>query len=143
MLTALTASFSFSHVKKIVLSQFRRNRMLSLVHRRASPVIRIRFFGNNLDKVTEIDFTGASVTSDAFVSKTKTEIHVTCAHGNRKGYVTLKTPPGDYHYQRRFNIGIAATVSSITCVARPGANITIKGDYLTWVTAVSLLMMVK
>lgn len=103
----------------------------------AQPGDTIRFFGNNLDKVTDIEFTGASLTSDAFVSKSKTEIYVIVPTETEKGYVTLKSPTGDITSKTQFNIGVAAVVTSITNEARPGANITIQGDYLNWVTAVT------
>jgi hypothetical protein len=103
----------------------------------AQPGDTIRFFGNNLDKVTEIDFQNAAVPKEQFVSQTEKEIHVIVPESAEKGYVTLKTSSGDITSKTQFNIGITAAVSSITTAARPGADITIKGNYLNWVTAVS------
>ena len=103
----------------------------------AQPGDTIRFFGNNLDKVTEIDFSNATVASSNFISQSNKEIHVIVPNETEKGFVTLKTATGDITSKTQFNIGVAATVSSITGIARPGENITIKGDYLNWVTSVT------
>ena len=103
----------------------------------AQPGDTIRFFGNNLDKVTEIDFNKATVAKSDFISQSNKEIFVVVPAETEKGYVTLKTPAGDITSKTQFNIGIATIVSSITPVARPGANVTIKGDYLNWVTSVT------
>ncbi|HEX5153473.1 MAG TPA: IPT/TIG domain-containing protein [Parafilimonas sp.] len=138
ILTALVASLSFFACKKDTAdTDSGVTELLSFGPTGAQPGDTIRFFGNNLDKVTGIDFTGASVAGSDFVSQTKTEIHVIVPAETEKGFVTLKTPSGDITSKTQFNIGIAATVSSITDVARPGENITIKGDYLNWVTAVT------
>ena len=137
-MTALIASLLFYACKKDTAdTNSGVTELLSFGPTGAMPGDTIRFFGNNLNNVTEIDFTGASVTSDAFVSKTNTEIHVIVPTETEKGYVTLKTASGDITSKTQFNIGVAATVSSITSVARPGENITIKGDYLNWVTSVT------
>jgi hypothetical protein len=97
----------------------------------------IRFFGNNLDKVTEIDFNKATVASSSFISQSNKEIFVVVPAETEKGYVTLKTPAGDITSKTQFNIAVAAIISSITPVARPGENVTIKGDFLNWVTSVT------
>src|SRR4249919_1270321 len=91
-LTVLTASLLFYACKKDTAdTNSGVTELLSFGPIGAMPGDTIRFFGNNLNTVTEIDFTGASVTSDAFVSKTNTEIHVIVPAETEKGYVTLKT----------------------------------------------------
>src|SRR6186997_1799 len=103
----------------------------------AQPGDTIRFFGNNLNTVTDIEFTGATVASSNFVSQTNQEILVVVPTETEKGYVTLKSSTGDVTSKTQFNIGIATTVSSVTSVARPGEDITIQGEYLNWVTTVT------
>ncbi len=138
LLTTIIASLSFYACKKDSSeADSGVTELLSFGPTGAQPGDTIRFFGDNMDKVTQIDFTGASVTSDAFISKTKTEIWVIVPTETEKGYVTLKTPSGDITSKTQFNIAVAAVVSSITDVVRPGGSVTIKGDYLNWVTAVT------
>ena len=103
----------------------------------AQPGDTIRFFGNNLDQVNEIDFTMATVAKSDFISQSNKEIFVIVPVETEKGFVTLKTPSGDITSKTQFNISVAATVESITSVLRPGENVTIKGDYLNWVTSVT------
>jgi len=138
MLTALTASLLFYACKKDTAdTNSGVTELLSFGPTGAMPGDTIRFFGNNLNTVTDIEFTGASVASSAFVSQSGKEIFVVVPSETEKGYVTLKTPSGDITSKTQFNISVAAIVSSITSVARPGENITIKGDYLNWVTGVT------
>lgn len=103
----------------------------------AMPGDTIRFFGNHLDAVTDIEFTGAIVAGSAFVSQTNEEILVVVPEATEKGFVVLKTPAGDITSKTEFNISIAAVVTAIPGVSRPGENITIQGNYLNWVTAVT------
>lgn len=138
ILTALFTSLAFLGCKKDKAdTSSGAIQLLSFGPTGAQPGDTIRFFGNNLDKVTEIDFTGASVASSNFVSQSKNEIHVIVPDATEKGFVVLKTPSGDITSKTQFNISVAAIVSSITGTARPGENITIQGDYLNWVTSVT------
>ena len=73
----------------------------------------IRFFGTNLTKVTEIDFTGASVASNEFVSVSSNEIFVIVPDGAEEGFVTLKTPSGDIVSKTQFNLAVAVAVTSM------------------------------
>ncbi len=138
ILTAIVACLSFYACKKDTADKTSAETvLLSFGPTGAQPGDTIRFFGNNLDKVTEIDFQNATVSGSDFISQSKTEIYVIVPESTEKGYVTLKIPSGDITSETQFNIGVAATVSSITDIARPGTNITIKGNYLNWVTTVT------
>ncbi len=138
IITVIVACFCFFGCKKDIENPTSAaTELLSFGPTGAEPGDTIRFYGNNLDKVTQIDFTNASVAGSNFLSQSKTEIHVIVPAETEKGYVTLKTPSGDITSKTQFNIGVTATVSSITNEARPGENISIQGDYLNWVTSVT------
>src|SRR5918993_2050115 len=76
----------------------------------------IRFFGNNLNKVTAIHFTGtnAGVEQKDFKQQTEELILVVVPAGAEKGYVTLKTPEGDIVSKTQFNLDVTTTITSIT-----------------------------
>lgn len=98
----------------------------------------IRFFGNNLDKVTEVDFTGGSkVMQNEFKKQAKEEILLVVPDLAQEGFVTLKSPTGDIISKTRFNLDVLPVITSITGQIRPGENITIKGKFLDWVSGVT------
>lgn len=100
----------------------------------------IRFFGNNLNKVTSIQFTGtaATVLQKDFKSQSAEQILLLVPVSAEKGFVTLKTPDGDIVTKTQFNIKVASSLSAFApAQARPGENITLTGNYLNWVSKVT------
>ncbi len=94
------------------------------------------FIGNNLDKVTAINFAGDSVAQANFTEQTREKIAVIVPQGAEKGFVTLKTPTGDIMSKSQLDLEVVTTVTAIPASARPGDNITITGNYMNWVTQV-------
>jgi len=97
----------------------------------------LRFFGHNLNKVTAIELTGASVTQSAFIQQTTDLILIIVPNEAVQGLVMLKTPEGDIISKTKLNFEVPVQITSITAEARPGANITIKGNFLNWVQSVT------
>ena len=100
----------------------------------------IRFFGNNLNKVTAVQFTGgtgATIEQKDFKEQNYESIKVIVPPAAERGLVTLKTPEGDVVSKTQFNLNVTTAVVSMTLQARPGANITINGSYLNWVERIT------
>jgi hypothetical protein len=100
----------------------------------------LRFFGNNLNKVTAIQFSGTNATVEQkdFKQQNTEEIKLIVPVGAEKGFVTLKTSDGDLVSKTQFNLKVASSITAIAPPqARPGENITITGNFLNWVNRVT------
>jgi hypothetical protein len=96
----------------------------------------ISFIGNNLDKVTAVEMTGATVPSTAFTKHTSELITLIAPKETEEGKVILKTASGDIVSKTVLSFEVAVKITTMTETARPGEDITITGDYLNWVKAV-------
>lgn len=100
----------------------------------------LRFIGVNLDQVTSIKFSGVNAVVDKsnFKAQASDLIRLIVPQSAEKGNVVLRLSNGDSIVTKtQLNLGITASVSSITKQAHHGDNVTITGNYLNWVTAVT------
>src|SRR5438270_13210566 len=75
----------------------------------------LKFIGNNLNQVTEIDFTGkgAIVQQSSFVKQAPDLILVKVPQQAERGYVTLKTAQGSIVSKTQLDLKVSSTVTSI------------------------------
>lgn len=100
----------------------------------------LRFIGTNLNLVNEIDFTGgdsAVVQKSGFIQQTSDLILVIVPKAAENGYVKLKTSQGDIISKTKFNLDVVTTITSMATSAKPGDNITLKGNYLNWIDSIT------
>jgi hypothetical protein len=96
----------------------------------------IVFIGNNLNKVTSIRFINDSIPASGFIKQTSDKITVIIPQTVEEGTVILRSPTGDVVSKTKLNFLVNVTVTSITTKARPGGLITIRGQYVNWITQV-------
>lgn len=96
----------------------------------------ITFIGKNLDKVTEIYLTGASVVKADFLEQAREKIVILVPEATERGPVTLKSPGGDVVSKTSIDFEVAVVVTGFTTLVRPGEEMTITGGYVNWISAV-------
>lgn len=103
----------------------------------AKPGEQISFIGNNLNKVTAIALTGATVEAASFISQSDELIVIKVPLETGKGLVTLKTATGDIVSKTMLSFEVLVKIDPIPAEAKPGENIKITGDYLQWIEGVT------
>ncbi|MDD3542865.1 MAG: hypothetical protein PHO69_09325, partial [Petrimonas sp.] len=98
-----------------------------------SPVARggeLRFIGSGMNKVTGIVIPGSGEITDITVISER-EIRITVPQNAEVGYVVLHTPQGDITTKTRLTYSEPISLQSISpTTIKPGALLTIKGEYL-------------
>lgn len=93
----------------------------------------IKFIGRNLDKVTAIELPNATVNKEQFTTHTSGLIELAVPKQAQAGKVVLKTPKGDVASRAMLSFEVPVVIESITAEARPGSDITIRGDMVNWI----------
>jgi hypothetical protein len=138
VLSFLMAIAMISSCKKDTATNSGKVELLSFGPTGAKHGDNITFIGYNLDKVTEVDLAGASITASSFTEHTAERIVFVIPAEAVQGYATLKTPTGDVLSKTKVNFEVPVTITSITAEARPGGNISIKGNFLNCLKAVTI-----
>jgi hypothetical protein len=99
---------------------------------------KIKFIGQNLDKVTAIVLPpNVEVPASGFASQSSTLIELVIPEAAQSGKVILKTPAGDIESKTIFSLEVAVSIASVTPEAKPGTNVTITGSMLNWIETVT------
>lgn len=97
----------------------------------------IKFIGRNMDKVTSIVLPdNVEVNSSQFVTRNKELIEIIVPNEAVAGRVMLKTPQGNIESKSMISFDVPVVITEIPAVAKPGTNITIKGNFLNWVNEI-------
>jgi hypothetical protein len=90
----------------------------------------LKFIGKNLDKVTAIVLPG-NITISTFNTKTSALLTITVPQDAVPGLVVLKTPEGDITTKTEIGFSEPISIASFSpTTIKPGAELTITGDYL-------------
>jgi len=94
--------------------------------------------GNNLNKVNAVEFTGgATVEKNNFIYHTDEQIFLKVPNAATRGKIKLKTSEGDIESLAQIDFDVTPVILSFDAQVRPGANVTINGSYLNWITRVT------
>ncbi len=98
----------------------------------------IRIIGNNLLKVSAVEFTGgATIDKNSFLEHTDELILAIIPDAATRGRIKLKTSEGDIESLALIDFNVTPEITSFNALVRPGDNVTINGNYLNWVTKVT------
>jgi len=93
----------------------------------------LKFIGKNLDKVTAIVLPD-NITITTFTTKTAELLTITVPQEAVPGFIVLKTPDGDITTKTEIGFSEPISIASfLPATIKPGAELTITGDYLNLV----------
>ncbi|MBX3240983.1 MAG: hypothetical protein KIT80_15865 [Chitinophagaceae bacterium] len=96
----------------------------------------IAIIGNNLDKVTAVEMVNVTIEKNGFKSQTAERIIITVPQEAGSGKIVLKTPQGDITSVATINFEVPVVITEMPLTAKPGDNITLKGQYMNWINEI-------
>lgn len=98
---------------------------------------KIKFIGHNLDKVESIQLPGVTLSKAQFTSQSAELIELVIPATATEGKVVLKVAGGeDITTKTVLSFEVPVTIATMPAQAKPGTNITLTGEFLTWVEGV-------